>query len=28
MRCVVVDTVMSTPDKSQHLARTTLESAT
>ena len=28
MRCVVVDTVMSTPEKSQHLARTTLESAT
>jgi len=27
MRCVVVDTVMSTPEKSQHLARTTLESA-
>ena len=26
MRCVVVDTVMSTPEKSQHLARTTLES--
>ena len=25
MRCVVVDTVMSTPEKSQHLARTTLE---
>jgi LPPG:FO 2-phospho-L-lactate transferase len=28
MRCVVVDTVMSTPEKSKHLARTTLESAT
>ena len=28
MRCVVVDTVMSTPEKAQHLARTTLESAT
>ena len=28
MRCVVVDTVMSTQEKSQHLARTTLESAT
>ncbi|TSA52077.1 MAG: 2-phospho-L-lactate transferase [Actinobacteria bacterium] len=28
MRCVVVDTVMSTPAKSQHLARITLESAT
>ena len=28
MRCVVVDTVMSTSEKSQHLARTTLESAT
>ena len=27
MRCVIVDTVMSTPEKSQHLARTTLESA-
>jgi LPPG:FO 2-phospho-L-lactate transferase len=26
MRCVIVDTVMSTPEKSQHLARTTLES--
>jgi LPPG:FO 2-phospho-L-lactate transferase len=26
MRCVVVDTVMSTPEKSQHLARTTIES--
>ena len=25
MRCVIVDTVMSTPEKSQHLARTTLE---
>jgi LPPG:FO 2-phospho-L-lactate transferase len=28
MHCVVVDTVMSTPEKSKHLARTTLESAT
>ena len=28
MRCVVVDTVMSTPEKSKPLARTTLESAT
>ena len=28
MRCVVVDTVMSTPENSKHLARTTLESAT
>ena len=28
MRCVIVDTVMSTPEKSKHLARTTLESAT
>ena len=28
MRCVVVDTVMSTPEKSKHLARTTLESTT
>jgi len=28
MRCVVVDTVMSTPEKSKILARTTLESAT
>ena len=28
MRCVVVDTVMSTPEKSKLLARTTLESAT
>ncbi len=27
MRCVIVDTVMSTPEKSQHLARTTLESS-
>lgn len=27
MRCIVVDTVMSTPAKSQQLARTTLESA-
>ena len=27
MHCVIVDTVMSTPEKSQHLARTTLESA-
>lgn len=27
MHCVIVDTVMSTPEKSQHLARTTLESS-
>ena len=27
MRCVIVDTVMSTLEKSQHLARTTLESS-